>query len=382
MSNSKKKTNKPVVLQVLPELISGGVERGTVDIAKALNAEKIPAFVMSSGGAMVQQVVSAGATHITLPVKSKNPLVMIANIFRIAKVIKTYGITIVHARSRAPAWSCYFATKLAGCHFVTTFHGIYTISNGVKRIYNSVMARGKKVIAVSEYVKSHIIENYSVVSEEDITVIYRGVDMKYFDRKNVAGKRVEAVAKTLNIQHDCPIILLPGRITGLKGHDFMIEALKMLPKENYVCLFIGNDTNRKEYRKRIENKIERSNLSGRVSIISNIIDMPALYSQVDIVVSASVRPESFGRVIVEAQAMERLAIATKHGGSCETVIPGETGWLVEPDNVNEMAEALEQAIHIAKTKRAKITKNARKHVDKHFSLKVMQERTLNVYKSL
>lgn len=380
------KKNSPekhiAVLQVLPELISGGVERGTVDIAKVLKKEGIASYVASSGGAMIQQVISAGSTHITLPVKSKNPLVMIMNIFRLVRVIKQYDITIVHARSRAPAWSCYFAAKIAKCHFVTTFHGIYSHQNVFKRLYNSIMARGEKVIAVSKFVKHHILKFYDTVTEENIPIIYRGVDTDYFNRKNVTGQRMESVAKKLRIEHDCPVILLPGRITGLKGHDFLLDALKHLPTKEYICLFIGSDTNREAYRRRIEDKITDFGLGKNVRIISNEVDMPALYSQVDIVVSASVRPEAFGRIAVEAQAMERLVIATKHGGSCETILPGETGWLVEPGNVDEMTEALEEAIHLNKAKRSKLTKAARSHVSTYFSLKRMQEQTIAVYRSL
>jgi glycosyltransferase involved in cell wall biosynthesis len=238
------------------------------------------------------------------------------------------------------------------------------------------------VIAVSQFVRHHILKYYPQATQANVPVIYRGVDVESFSRHNINASRMENVAKKLRLQHDCPVILLPGRITGLKGHDFLLDALKSLSTKDYMCLFIGSDNNREAYRLRIEEKIRQLGLEGNVRIIANEVDMPALYSQVDIVVSASVRPESFGRVAVEAQSMERLVIATKHGGSCETIVDGKTGWLVEPGNVDELTEALEQAMSLPKAKRASFTKAARSHVGKYFSLDAMQRQVIELYRGL
>ncbi|MCE3232892.1 MAG: cotSA [Rickettsiaceae bacterium] len=380
-SNLKSQKNKPVILQVLPELKSGGVERGTIEVVKALEESGFEALVASSGGHMVSQVVAAGGEHFVLPLASKNPFTMYKNIKRLVKLIEENDVDILHARSRAPAWSSYFACKKTGCHFVTTFHGTYSIGSKLKHRYNSVMVKGEKVIAISEFIKSHIKENYEV-RDNDVVVIHRGADLDQFDHDKVPKSRIIHKAETLKIDYDKPIILLPGRITSWKGHEFLLDALAKLPKTSYMCLFAGDQEKHKKYLKSLNKKIDDLELSSSVRIIDNVLDMPALYGLVDIVVSASMRPEAFGRVAVEAQAMERLIVATNHGGACETIIDGKTGYLVEPGNVDQLTDILDKLLKISDAKRKTITSAAKKHIKSNFSLATMTKKTIDVYNSI
>jgi glycosyltransferase involved in cell wall biosynthesis len=380
-NNTTNHKNKPVILQILPSLKSGGVERGTVEVVKALSEAGFEPIVVSSGGNMVNQVTAAGGLHIQLPVASKNPFIMWRNIKKIIKLIHQYDVDIIHARSRAPAWSAYFACKKTGCHFVTTFHGVYSIGHSLKRLYNSVMVKGEKVIAISEYVKNHIQKNYKK-DDNDIVVIHRGADLDQFDHDKVPKSRVIQKAELLKIDYDKQIILLPGRISNIKGHEFLLEALTKLPKSAYMCLFVGDINKHKSYLKVVNKKIKDLGLSENVRIIENQVDMPALYSLVDIVVSPSIWPEAFGRVAIEAQAMERLVVATNHGGTCETVIDEKTGWLVEPNDVEALADVLNKLLAISEAKRKSVTGAAKKHIKTNFSLATMTKKTLNVYREI
>lgn len=379
--NNNKAKNKPVILQILPELKSGGVERGTVEISKALVKNGYESIVASAGGNLVQQIVTNKATHIKLPLDTKNPLKIFLNIRRLVKVIKEHNVDIVHARSRAPAWSAYFAARKTGVHFITTFHGVYSTRGPFKKYYNSIMTRGEVVIAASDFIKQHIIDNYPI-DKKKIKLISRGVDLSQFDIDKIPERRIIQMAEKLRIEHDRPVILLPGRLTSWKGHEYLLNTLEKIPNERFLCLFAGNDNKHKKYRKRLENKIKSLNLSGSVRIISNVMDMPALYCLSDVVVSASTRPESFGRVAVEAQAMGRLVVATNHGGSCETIVSDKTGWLVEPGNVDDMAKTIEKALKMTQRARKLMTNRAKKHIIKNFSLDAMTSETLEVYKKL
>jgi glycosyltransferase involved in cell wall biosynthesis len=384
VSKNKPKTQKkkPVILQVLPELKSGGVERGTVEMVKAMvaNGGFVP-IVASAGGPMVSQVTNAGGKHIKLPLASKNPFVIWQNVTNLIKIIEENDVDIVHARSRAPAWSAYLACKKTDCHFITTFHGVYSLPNGIKRWYNSIMVKGEKVIAISEFIKKHAQKNYSV-KKNSMVVIHRGVDLNHFDRKHVPKSRIIQKAEKIAIEHDRPIILLPGRITEWKGHEFLLDALKNIDKKKYFCLFVGDVNKHKDYAKRVYDKIVELDLVENVRVIKHVRDMPALYSLVDIVVSASMRPEAFGRVAIEAQAMEKLVIATKHGGACETIIDGKTGWLVKPGDVDELQQTIEKVLKITDRQRKIITNRAKKHAQENFSLQNMTDKTLDVYRQV
>lgn len=350
-------------------------------MSKALVKNGFKSIVASAGGHMVNQIENSGGIHIQLPLASKNPFQIRKNSDALISIIEDYEVDIVHARSRAPAWSAYFACKKTGCHFVTTVHGTYSIGNPIKKRYNSIMMRGEQVIAVSGFIKDYIIKNYDI-DEKKIHLIHRGVDLNHFDRDLVPERRVLQKAKELNVDLDRQVILLPGRLTKWKGHDFLMEALVGIDKSKYICLFVGSINKHPEYLKRLTNRIEKLGLNGNIRIINNVVDMPALYTVVDIVISASTRPEAFGRIAVEAQAMEKLLIATNHGGTCETVIDGKTGWLVEPGNVEEFKNTLEKVLDISDKQREEVTKSAKRHVQSNFSLDGMTSKTIHIYENI
>ena len=286
------------VLQILPGLESGGVERGTVEVVRALVKAKHSAFVCSSGGNMVNNVTNAAGVHFSLPVHSKNPITMIRNIFRIRDLIESNDINIVHARSRAPAWSAYFACRLAKCKFVTTFHGTYGTDGAVKRFYNSIMLKGDNVIAISNFILKHI-ETYYRYLKDNIKVIHRGVDLEYFNTSNVNQKRIDDLKNFLDLPDkslfERTVIILPARFVRWKGHLFLLKALKYLKKKSFVCILTGAvNPDHYEYKEEVERKIIEYGLEDCVFIRDNASDMPALYQVADILISSSSpKPEAF-----------------------------------------------------------------------------------------
>ena len=318
------------ILQILPALgAGGGVERGTIEIAEAIVGAGGRSLVVSSGGSSAYELKRFGAEHIELPVHSKNPLVMYANIQRLANVITDEGVDIVHARSRAPAWSAYFAAKRTDVPYMTTFHGTYSAGSALKRKYNSVMTRGARVIAISRFIGGHVHQNYGVPSGK-IRIIHRGVNLDRFDPAKVTAERVAALAGNWRLGDGLPVVMLPGRLTRWKGHTMFIEAIGKLERRDIRCLLVGGDQGRSEYRQELENLVNRHGLGEIVRIVDHCDDMPAAYMLTDVVVSASTDPEAFGRILVEAQALGRPVVASDHGGARETVIEGETGWPVDP----------------------------------------------------
>lgn len=374
-------TKKPVILQVLPSLKSGGVERGTIEIAEALKLRDYTPLVASAGGAMVNQLKRRDIEHITLPLATKNPWGIARNIRKLEEIIRDRKVDIVHARSRAPAWSSYLACKKTDCAFVTTFHGVYSLGGKLKQKYNAVMTKGHRVIAASQFIYDHILQHYDM-DEDRLRLIARGVDTQAFSIQSITPSRTIELAKKLGVNHRQPLILLPGRLTDWKGHEVLIEALSLVKNDHYQCLLVGDDKHHHHYKKRLLDKIKHTSIKGSIAIRRHVSDMPALYGLASIVVSASTRPEAFGRVAIEAQSMERLVIATNHGGSTETIIDGKTGWLVEPDNPKALADALEEALHFNEVQRHKMTKAAAKHMDEHFTLQQMIDKTLAVYDEL
>jgi glycosyltransferase involved in cell wall biosynthesis len=366
----------PAVLQVVPSLVTGGVERGTVEIAQALVNGGWQSVVVSSGGPMVREVERARAVHVTLPVDSKNPVVMRANVGRLVDVIKRYNIDIVHARSRAPAWTAVAAARRTGRHFVTTFHNAYGAHSRLKRFYNSVMAKGERVIAISDFVAEHAAELYGVGSDR-LRVIPRGVDVTRFDPERVSAERLIALSRQWRLPDGAFVVMLPGRLTRWKGHTVVIDALALLGRTDLRCLFVGGGDAR--YARELERRAEQRGLGPVVQIVDDCRDMPAAYMLADVVVSASTSPEGFGRVIVEAQAMGRLVIATDHGGARETVVPGSTGWLVPPGDPRALAEALMEAMTLGPEARLAQAQRAIDHVRRHFNAISMAARTLEVY---
>ena len=375
-----KEGRPPAVLQVIPSLVSGGVERGTVDLAGALVAAGWTAYVASAGGPMERQLSRAGAHHVTLPLASKNPLVMRRNAAALIDVIRRCRIDVVHARSRAPAWSAWWAARAAHRRFVTTFHNAYDTGLPLKRWYNSVMARGERVIAISQFVGEHVADVYGVGADR-LRVIPRGVDLVAFDPGRVGGERVAALAERWRVPEDATVIMLPGRLTRWKGGLDFIEAIARLGRRDLCCLLLGAEQ-RAGFRRELEAAIERLNLVGMFRIVEDCADMPAAYALSDVVVSASTDPEGFGRVIVEAQAMGRPVIATDHGGARETIVPGVTGWLAAPSDPVALAAAIRGALALGVPERAALSRRARAHVAAGFTRDAMCARTIGVYEEL
>ena len=371
----------PTVLQVVPRLDMGGVERATVDIAAALTRQGWTAVVASSGGTLVHELERAGAIHVTLPVHSKNPLEMLRNIRRLAGVIDRHDVAIVHARSRAPAWSAEWAARRRGRVFVTTFHGTYDAGTPAKRWYNTVMTRGNRVIAISNFIAEHIRTTYAV-SPERIVTIPRGVSVQYFDPQAVSAQRMVQLAGQWRLPDGMPIILMPGRLTRWKGQLVLIDAIARLGRSEICCVLVGSDQGRRSYRQELEAEIGRRGLEGVVRIFDQCHDLPAAYMLADVVVSASTEPEAFGRIAAEAQAMGRPTVATDHGGAHETVLADQTGWLVPPGDAAALAEAIEQALSLTQAGRAQIGAAARRHILEHFTVESMCAHTLEVYRDL
>lgn len=385
-SSSSSPSRQPVVLQVLPALVTGGVERGAVDVGIALAEAGWGSYVVSSGGPMVRELERAGAKHIVMPVNSKNPFVMRQNADELAKLARKIGADIIHARSRAPAWSAEAAAKKAGCHFVTTFHGTYNLGPmALKRHYNAVMARGERVIAISHFIASHIHQFYGT-GWERVRVVPRGIDLDIFDPARVSPERIIQLSTTWRLPDGVPVVMLPGRLTRWKGQPVLIEAMaKMRDKLGWGdmrCLLVGSDQGRTDYRAELEAMTRRLKLDDVVHIIDDCRDLPAAYMLADVVVSASTDPEAFGRVIVEAQAMGRPVVASDHGGAKETVIAGETGFLVPPGNSEALASAISDVLEMDVDTRKRRADMAVLHAKANFSKKRMCQETLAVYREV
>ncbi len=372
-------TRPPAVLQVLPALVTGGVERGTVEVAAALAAAGWKAVVASAGGPMVHEIERAGARHVELPLDSKNPLTMRRNVARLVELIRRERIDIVHARSRAPAWSALAAARRTGRHFVTTFHNAYDDSSWFKRRYNAVMAQGERVIAISHFVAEHAARVYGV-DPARLRVIERGVDVARFDPERVSAERVVHLAREWQLPDGLPVIMLAGRLTRWKGQLVLVEALARLGREDLCCVLVGAGDDR--YRAELLAAVERHKLHGLFRLVENCRDMPAAYMLADVVVSASTRPEGFGRVIAEAQAMGRPVIASDHGGAREILGESETGWLVPPGDAAALAAALGAALDLAPAQRLAMAQRAIARMRERFTTAAMTERTLAVYQEL
>ncbi len=369
------------VLQVLPSLVSGGVERGTVDMAEAIVAAGGRALVASEGGPMEHQVARVGGEHLSLPLASKNPFVMRRNVGRLIEIIQTRGVDLVHARSRAPAWSARSAARRSGLPWVTTFHGAYRIGNPVKRRYNAIMAAGDLVIAPSEFIARHLLLNYRI-DPGSLRVVPRGVDLDVFDPARVSAERFVALAGKFRLPDGVPVVMLPGRLTRLKGHGLLLDAVSRLSDLNFCCVLVGSDRGREAYRRELEQVIERRGLAGRAVVLEECRDMPAAYMLADVVVSASAEPEAFGRVIGEAQAMGRPVVASDHGGAPEQVIPGETAFLFPPGDVEGLTQALRQALSLDAAARERLAAHAIANVRARYSKALMCRQTLEVYDEL
>jgi glycosyltransferase involved in cell wall biosynthesis len=370
----------PVVLQVLPSLVSGGAERGTVELAGALVEAGWTSYAASAGGPLEREIARAGATHLTLPLASKNPLVMRRNTVALVRLIRQLGVDIVHARSRAPAWSACAAARATGRRFVTTFHNAYGAHTALKRRYNSVMARGDRVIAISEFVADHAASVYGVGGDR-LRTIPRGVDLEVFDPTRVGAQRIINLAREWRLPDGLPVVMLPGRLTRWKGGLDFIAAVSRLGRRDVCCVLAGSEQ-RPGFRREIEAAIRENGLGGLFRIVEECRDMPAAYMLADVVVSASREPEGFGRVIIEAQAMGRPAIATDHGGARETILPGGTGWLVPPRDPAALAAMIGEALSLSADDRQNLAGRAIAHVSARYTREAMCARTIQVYEEL
>ncbi len=379
---AENKQENLVVLQVLPELNQGGVELGTIEIASELQKRGIKNFVASAGGRMEGNLERLKVKHFILPLKTKNIFKMWLNSLRLAKIIKENGITIVHARSRAPAWSAYWAAKKCGVHYMTTFHGTYGLGpHGIKKIYNQVMTFGERVIAISNHIKEHIIKNYGT-DESKIRLIARCVNMDNFDVENTSAERMIKFLEDNQIPSDKPLITLIGRLTNWKGQKLLINALNKIKDLDFHCLLIGDDQGRTKYSDELHDMIEQFGMENRYTFIRHVTDVPAAMLVSDIVLSTSIEPEAFGRIAIEGQAMGRIVIASDIGGSKETVIDGVTGKLFKSGDADDLANAIKWALSLSTEEREKIGAEAVKNVKEHFTKQIMCDKTISVYEEI
>ena len=363
------------VLQVLPALGGGGVERGTLEMTQAIAEAGGTPLVASAGGRLAESIERAGGQNLLLPLDSKNPWTIWRNAARLEALIRGARVRIVHARSRAPAWSAWLAARRTGARFVTTYHGAYGDFPG-KRQYNAVMARGERVIAISRFI-ADLLERRHRVAPERIRVIHRGVDPALFDPAAVAPERVRALARQWRLPTRRPVVMLPGRLARWKGQSVLIEALA---GRDAVGVLVGDAGQHESFARELEEAAQRQRVDLR--IVGHCEDMPAALLLADVVVNASVEPEAFGRVVIEAQAMGRPVIATDHGGAVETVEPGSTGWRVAPGDAAALGAAVDAALALPAPARADLAARARAAVLAHYTVRAMQQKTLAVYREL
>lgn len=370
-----------VVLQVLPSLVTGGVERGTVEIARAVAEAGGTSLVASAGGRMVPMVEHAGGHHITLPLASRNPATIWRNAARLATVIRAERVAIVHARSRAPGWSAWLACQRTAAHLVTTYHGTYREDLPFKRRYNAVMAKGERVIAASRFIADLIATRHGT-DPAKIRVIPRGVDPTIFDPSVVSGARIERLARAWRLPERTAIVLLPGRLTGWKGQAVLLDAIARLARHDVCCVLVGSDQGRRGYADRLVRQAETLGIADRLRLAGECDDMPAALMLADVVVHASTEPEAFGRVVIEAQAMARPVIASDLGGPVETVEHGVTGWRVPPGDPDALAAAIAHVLALSASARGEFGNSARTAVLSRYTVRAMQVATLAVYDEL
>jgi glycosyltransferase involved in cell wall biosynthesis len=370
----------PAILQVLPALRSGGVERGTLEIAEAQIAAGFRAIVASSGGEMVPALEALGAKHITLPLTAKAPFALWRNAAALTALARAEGVALIHARSRAPAWSALIAARRAGLPFVTTYHGAYNEGFPGKRFYNSVMARGDRVIAISHFI-ANLIRTRHGVDEARLRVIPRGVDPRRFDPALVSAERLAALRAAWGVAEGRPIIMLPARVTRWKGQMVLVEAMAKLPGDA-LALLVGDAAERPAFQAELRARIASLGLQDRVRLVGHATDMPAALMLADVVVHASTDAEAFGRTVIEAQAMARPVIASDLGAPRETVAEGVTGWRTPPGDAAALAAALSRALAMTGAERAALGTRARAAVLLGYTTAAMQAATISVYREL
>lgn len=371
------------LLQVTPELETGGAEQTTIDVAHAVVAQGGKALVATRGGRMAARLEADGGRLAQMPAQSKNPLVMLGNAARLIDLIRREKVSLVHARSRAPAFSALWAAHATKVPFVATYHGVYNAKSGLKRWYNAVMTKGALVIANSEYTREHVIREHGV-SADKVVAIPRGVDLSRFEPGIVSADRIEALRKAWGVAPDERRlkVLLAGRLTRWKGQGLLVQAMALLKargQDQMLLLLAGDDQGRKGYRAELEAAIAQAGLEDAVKLVGHCDDMPAAYMLADLAIAPSLEPEAFGRTAVEPQVMGRPVIAADHGATRETVVPGETGWLVAPGDAEAWAAALLEAADIGASVRQSMGQAARLRARRLYSVDAMCEATLKVY---
>ena len=376
------------VLQVIPKLGYGGAETGCYDIAHYLPENNCGSFIITSGGELIKFIDKKKVKLIKLPVHSKNPILILINALLISSIILFYKINIVHARSRAPAWSCLIACKLTGRKFVTTFHGTYNFKSKLKKFYNSVMVRSDLIIAGSNFIFSHINENYSkyLNFKKKLLVIFRGINVDYFDPETKLESDEKKLLKVWDINKDKKIILLPGRLTSWKGQELFIEAINLvnieLGYESFYGIILGSDQGRDLYKKKLTRLSEQYGMNNQVRFIDHCNDMALAYKVSDIVVSASIEPEAFGRVSVEAQSMQKVIIASNIGGSNETVVDGKTGFLFQSGDAQSLSKTILKVLNMNDASLKLIGSEGRKNIIQKFNVEKMCFSTYSEYKKI
>ena len=376
------------VLQVIPKLGYGGAETGCYDIAHYLAEKDCGSFIATAGGQLLKFIKKEKVKIFRLPVHSKNPILIIFNTLILSLFIIFFKINIVHARSRAPAWSCYIACLLTNRTFVTTFHGTYNFKSKFKKFYNSIMLRARLTIAGSNFIFSHINENYSeyLHKEKKLREIFRGINIDYYNQKNISILKQEKLKQEWGLSSNKFTILMPGRLTYWKGQEKFIESLNILVEDynytNFQAIILGPSQGRKVYAKKLLNLVARYNLNTKVKFINHYKEMPLAYSLSDVVVSASIEPEAFGRVAVEAQSMGKPIIASNIGGSKETILNKKSGFIYKYDDPRELAKSLNTVIQLNQEELKAIGNEGRKNITKKFDVEIMCETNLNEYKKL
>ena len=380
--------SKLKVLQVIPSLGYGGAETGCYDLAHYLHENNCLSYIITSGGSLTKFINKKKVKLIRLPVHSKNPILIFINSIILTILILILNINIVHARSRAPAWSCLIATKITRRKFVTTFHGTYNFKSSIKKFYNSVMVRSDLIIAGSNFIFTHIKNNYSkyIKPGKKFLVIFRGINTEYFNAKKIKESDEKLLRKKWKIKDNKKVILLPGRLTHWKGQEIFLEALnklkKISPEIDFVAIILGSEQGRKIYKKKLIRLVEQYRLIEDVLFIDNIRLMPIAYKISNIVISSSIEPEAFGRVSVEAQSMEKPIIASDIGGSKETIIDEKTGFLFESGNSDKLSKKISEILNLSEVTLNGIGAEGRKNVISKFNVEKMCFSTYSEYKKL
>ena len=381
-------SSKIKILQVIPKLGYGGAETGCFDLAHYLHEHNCKSYIVTSGGPLLKYINKKKVKILRLPVQSKNPILILLNSILLTLIIFFLNIDIVHARSRAPAWSCLIATKLTRRKFVTTFHGTYNFKSDLKKWYNSVMVRSDLIIAGSNFIFSHIKENYSkyLSNKKKFLVIFRGINTDYFNPKKIKESDKNLLKKKWNITDEKKIILLPGRLTEWKGQEMFIEAISLLKKNlselEFIAVILGSDQGRKIYKKKLIRLVEQHRLSGNVIFVDHLELMPIAYEISTVIVSSSIEPEAFGRVSVEAQSMEKPIVASNIGGSNETIINDKTGFLFKAGDSKNLSEKLKEVLNLSELTLNGIGAEGRKNIIAKFNVEKMCNTTYSEYKKL